>query len=207
YADPSLKPQYDFEKYAYTYRVWGRSIYNPDREPEVSRRFLRNRFGRAGEPAEEALAHASRILPLVTTAHCPSAANNSYWPEIYTNMPIVDAKKPHPYGDTLSPKRFGAVSPLDPEFFSRIDDFAEELVEDRRSAKYSPLWVANQLSDAASRGEKFLREAKSKMRDSRSAEFRRWAADIALQCDLGRFFAEKLRAAVLFALQERTGDR
>lgn len=45
-------------------------------------------------PAEAALASASRILPLVTTAHHPSAANNRYWPEMYTNMPVGDEARP-----------------------------------------------------------------------------------------------------------------
>ena len=68
---------------------------------------------------------------------------------MYTNMSIVDAQRPHPYGDTLSPKRFGAVSSLDPEFFSRVDDFAGELLRGERSAKYSPAWVAASLESSA----------------------------------------------------------
>src|SRR5207248_1609177 len=147
--DATLQPSMDWEKYAYTYRVWGRLLYNPDAEPEGWRRFLRKRFGAAAEASEAALAHASRILPLVTTAHLPSAANNNYWPEIYTNMSIVDAAVAHPYGDTPSPKRFGMISPLDPALFSRIDDFAEELWKDRPSGKYSPLEVAQWLQDLA----------------------------------------------------------
>ena len=91
---------------------------------------------------EAALANASRILPLMTTAHHPSASNNAYWPEVYTHMPIVDEARPHPYRDTPVPRVFGTVSALDPEMFSRIDDFAEELVAGRRSPRYSPLDVA-----------------------------------------------------------------
>jgi hypothetical protein len=207
YADASLKPKYDFEKYAYAYRVLGRRIYNPGCDAEGWRRLLRKQFGRGADSVEGALASASRILPLITTAHDPSAANNNYWPEIYTNMPMVDAKKPHPYGDTLTPKRFGAVSPLDPEFFSRIDDFAGELLQGGRSGKYSPVWVAGQLDDAAARATKMLADSKSKVRDPQSAEFRRLAADVAIQSGLGQFFAGKLRAGVLFAIYEQSGHR
>src|ERR1035441_1940929 len=67
YADASLRPRWDWEKYLDTYRVWGRKLYNPDAKVAV----------------EPSLAAASRILPIVTTAHLPSAANNNYWPEIY----------------------------------------------------------------------------------------------------------------------------
>jgi hypothetical protein len=124
---------------------------------------------------------------------------------MYTNMAIVDAKRPHPYGDTLSPKRFGTVSSLDPEFFARVDDFADELLKGDGSGKYSPAWVAAEL-------EAFARTAVSELAAARSGlgqfpEFRRWTADIEIQSGLGMFFAGKLRAATLFALYERSGDR
>ncbi len=206
YADASLRPAGgDFEKYRYGYRVWGRHLYDPNCEPDEWRRYLRRQFGPGAPSLETALQAASRILPLITTAHCPSAANNNYWPEIYTNMAIVDAKRPHPYGDTLSPKRFGTVSPLDPEFFSRIDDCADELLHGGPGAKYSPAWVAASLQSAAAMAETALATAARKVRDPQNAEFRRFAADIRIQNGLGQFFAWKFRAAALFALHQRSG--
>lgn len=208
YADASLRPKAgDFEKYLYTYRVWGRNLYNPDGKAEGWQRPLRRQFGAGAPRVELALKYASRILPMVTTAHCPSAANNNYWPELYTNMPVVDASRPHPYGDTLNPKRFGAVSSLDPEFFSRIDDFADELLKRESSARYSPLWVSAWLGQAASRANALLAEARPKVRDSMSAEFRRLSTDVAIQAGLGHFFAWKFRAGILYALYERSNHR
>ncbi|GAG33120.1 unnamed protein product, partial [marine sediment metagenome] len=119
YADVALRPEGgDWVKYLYTYRLVGRLLYNPGADPETWRRFLRSRYGPAADAIETALAHASRILPLITMAHHPSASNNAYWPEIYTNMPIVDPERPQPYRDTPDPKRFVTVSPLDPALFS-----------------------------------------------------------------------------------------
>jgi hypothetical protein len=208
YADPSLRPTGgDFEKYDYTYRVWGRNLYNPDGDADGWRRSLRHQFGGGAEKMEAALASASRILPLVTTAHCPSAANNNYWPEMYTNMAIVGLSPAQPYFDTPSPKRFGTVSPLDPEFFLGIDEYANELLGHEPSGKYSPAWVANQLEAAAETASARLRGARSKVRDTRSAGFRRLAVDVAIQAGLGRFFAAKFRAGVLYALYERSGYR
>ncbi len=83
YADASLRPQWDWEKYLDTYRVWGRKLHTPD----------------AQVAADPALAAASRILPIVTTAHQPSAANNSYWPEMYTNQSMVEPSRTE-YNDT-----------------------------------------------------------------------------------------------------------
>jgi len=200
YADASLKPTGgDWEKYLYTYRLWGRLLYNPDADPETWRRSLRTDYGPASAAAENALANASRILPLITTAHLPSAANNNYWPEIYTNMPIVDASRPHPYSDTPSPKRFGAVSPLDPQLFSRIDDFADELLTGKSSGKYSPAEVAKWIeesADAAARG----------LSNGPDASLRRVALDVSIVADLGHFFADKFRAGVLYAIYQRTGE-
>jgi len=176
YADASLRPRWDWEKYLDTYRVWGRKLYNPDAKVEV----------------EPALAAASRILPIVTTAHLPSAANNNYWPEIYTNQSLVEPSKTE-YTDTPSPKTFGNTSPLDPQLFSRINDFAEELLMGERSGKYSPIEVAQWLEDLAA--------------TTQPVKARRVDIDVAIQAGLGRFFAAKFRAAVLYAIHERTGDR
>ena len=163
YADATLKPALDFEKYDYAYRVWGRNLYNPDGDSDGWRRASAKQFGDGAEPAELALASASRILPLVTTAHCPSAANNNYWPEMYWNMPIVDASHRNPYSDTPSPKVLGTVSPLDPEFFLGIDEFADELLKGKPSGKYSPVWVATQLEQDAENALAQLQKAKSKV--------------------------------------------
>jgi hypothetical protein len=176
YADASLRPRWDWEKYRDTYRVWGRKLFNPDSKVEV----------------EPSLAAASRILPIITTAHLPSAANNNYWPELYTNQSLIEPVKTE-YSDTPSPKVFGNTSPLDPQLFSGINDFAGELLKGERSGKYSPIEVAQWLEDLAG--------AAQPVKD------RRMDIDVAIQAGLGRFFAAKFRAGVLYSIHERTGDR
>ena len=189
YADASLRPHWDWEKYLYTYRVWGRLLYNPQADPDTWRRAMKS-------PAGKALASASRILPIITTAHGPSAANNTYWPEMYTNQPIVDGSKNNPYTDTKAPKVFGNASPFDPQLFSRVNEFAEELVKGERSGKYSPIEVAQWLEDLA--------DAATRERlPEDTPEQRRLAIDVAVQAGLGRFFGAKLRSGVLYALHEQ----
>ncbi len=206
YADTSLNPRYDWEKYEYTYRLWGRLLYNPDSPPEAWRRPLSSRYGPAASSVERALASASRILPLVTTAHGASGANNNYWPEMYTNMPIVDASRPHPYGDTPAPKRFGAASPFDPELFATVEEYAAELLS-TASGKYSPAHVATWLEEAADTAARSLAEAERNVPRGSSVEFRRLKADVNLLTGLGRFFAGKFRSALLYAVYEKSGDR
>jgi hypothetical protein len=207
YADRSLQPPYDWMKFLYTYRVWGRLVYNPGADPESWRRTLRREFAGAAPAMENALAHASRILPLVTTAHAPSAANNSYWPEIYTNMPLVDAARNHIYGDTPAPKILGNVSSFDPILFSSVNECAEELVKGQASGKYSPLDVANWLEDLAAQSLQYLMSAQAQAADSASPGLRRAADDINIQCGIGRFFAWKLRSGVLYGIYQQTGER
>jgi hypothetical protein len=207
YAYNSLEPALDFEKFSYTYRVWGRNFYNPYGDPDGWQRELHQQFGRGADKVETALASASRILPLVTVAHCPSAANNNYWPEMYTNIAIVAETNPQPYSDTPGPRRLGTVSPLDPEFFSSIDEFADELIAGKSSGKYSPAWVADQLDATSGQALVRLREAKLRVRDSGNAAFQRVAIDIPVQAGLGRFFAARFRAGMFYALYQRTGHR
>jgi hypothetical protein len=207
YADASLKPRWDWEKYLYTLRIWGRLIYNPDTTPDVWQRALRQQFGKGSKPVELALANASRILPIITTAHLPSAANNSYWPEMYSNQSLVDPRFGFAYSDTPSPKVFGNVSPLDPQLFLRINDFAGELLRGERSGKYTPIEAAQWIEDFAEAAAKHLAQAEREATRQESPEYRRMAVDVRIQIGLGRFFGAKFRSGVLYALFEQSGDR
>ena len=211
YADRSLATKHDWEKYLYQYRVWGRLIYHPEASPESWRRATRAEYGDAAAAAESALASASRILPIVTTTHGASGSNNTYWPEVYTNMPIVEAGRPQPYRDTPAPLAFGNVSSFDPELFSPINDFAAELLAGSPSAKYSPLEVAQWLEDLADATDRQiskigLADHLSQVGRAEPMQLRRLTIDAAIQSGLGRFFALKMRSAVLWSIFRRTGD-
>jgi TAT (twin-arginine translocation) pathway signal sequence len=203
YADQSLKPRWDWEKYLYTLRIWGRLMYNPDSDADMWRRAFRRDFGKGAEAAELALANASRILPIITTAHLPSAANNNYWPEMYFNQSIVDSTPGNPYSDTPSPKNFGNVSPLDPQLFLRVNDFAGELVKGERSGNYTPIEVAQWIEDYAAAAAKHL----ARLRSKNTPEYRRMVVDLKIQIGLGRFFGAKFRSGVLYEIYEQSHDR
>src|SRR5262249_17761223 len=91
--------------------------------------------------------------------------------------------------------------------FSRVEDFAQELLKGERSAKYSPIDVAAWLEDFAGAAIIHLRQAEKRLRGAQSPEFRLLAADVGIQCGIGRFFGAKLRAAPLLGIYNRTGDR
>jgi hypothetical protein len=207
YLDTELKPRWDWEKFLYSLRVFGRLAYNPQADPEVWRRYLSKESGAGAGAVELALANASRILPIVLTAHGVSAANNLYWPEMYTNFSVTDPNNKNPYFDTPSPKVFGNVSPMDPQLFLRINDFAEELLKGERSSKYTPIEYAQWIEDFAGAAAKHLVQAENLAAGKQRPEFRRMAIDVIIQVGLGRFFGSKFRSGVLYAIFEQAGDR
>ena len=205
YLDTTLNPTYDYQKFLYTYRVWGRLLYNPDSDPQTWRRYLTKEFGAAAQqPVEDALGNASRILPLVTMYHAVGVANQVYWPEIYTNISIVAG------GSNLSDNRTttGASSSFDPQLFLGIDDYVGHLLAGTAfdQHKYFPTEVAQWLEDWANTAASNLAKAKKLTPKPSDATFRRLEADVAIQSGLGLFFARKFRSAVLWAIYQRTGD-
>ena len=208
YVDKSLEPKWDWQKYDYQYRVWGRLTYNPDSDADGYRRYLRHTFQAAAQPLEASLGSASRILPVITTTHGASGSNNQYWPEMYMNMPVVDEKRAQPYTDTPDPKVFGNVSAFDPQLFSTADEYAKTLLSGGEGvAKYNPLDVAQWLDDMATTASKGQTQAVSVVSDKNSPELRRVTTDIAIQAGIGKFFAYKFRSSVLWALYQSTGDK
>ena len=207
YADASLNPRWDWEKFEYSTRVWGRMLYDPETKPEVLRRPFERQFGKAAEAMQSALASVSRILPVVTTAHAPSAGNNMYWPEMYWNQSMVDAKDYGPYSDALEPRVFGNASPFDPALFCSINEYAEELLSGNSSGKYTPVEVAEWIQSFAAAGRRMLAEARQTASGQDSAAYRRMHLDIAIQAGLGEFFAAKFRAGLLFHIFELSQEQ
>lgn len=200
YTDAGLEPPRDWEKYDSWYRLWGRLTYNAGTKVED----LQSGASPLPPALASALAHATRILPIVTTSYLPSAACDAYWPEIYWNQPMAAEPTPNPFGDTPSPKTFQHASPLDPAMFSTMSEHADELL--RRSdstGKYSPIEVAEWLRGLAAG---VMRDLAS-FKGTPSPATRRVVIDATIQAGLGRFFAAKFRAGVLYAIHERTGDR
>ena len=206
YADQSLNPKFDFQKFEYYYRVWGRNLYNPDADPETWRRSLRDDFGQAALHLESAVANASRILPLLTSAHLPSASNHAFWAEICTNMPIAIGSLPSPYSDTPEPRCFATVSPIDPQIFSTIAGHVSDALAGNPNPKYSPVEVAQWMEDSVAVAGSALADARKAANNPASPEFRRIEADVLIQIGLGSFFAAKLRSGALYEIFQQTAD-
>ena len=207
YVDRGLVPPRDFQKFAAFYRMWGRLTYDPAAPAESWRRASTQSLGAAALPMEQALASASRILPLVTLAHGPSASNNSYWPEMYRNMPIVQESAGRPYYDTPMPGRFATVESFDPQMFATIEQTAAALIAGTHEPRLTPIDVAALLEDLAGEAASRLEAARSAAGNAQTVEFRRLAVDVGMLAGLGRFFAAKFRAALLWSVHLRGDER
>jgi hypothetical protein len=196
YRRRNIVPRYDWEKYTYQYRVWGRLLYNPDAPRDSWLRQLRTEFGSVAEAAETAISRASRVLPLATLTHGPSASNNHYWPEIYTPMPLIDGPI-HGYyvHDMNGPKRFGNAPTFDSQLFANPREYAELLLAGKPSHRYTPLEVADWLTELADEVETALLALRNAEEYGRPA-VQRLAIDARILASIARFFAERYRAAV-----------
>ena len=192
----------DWRKFAESYRLWGRLLYNPNATPDAWRKGLARSYGKSALAAERVLASASRILPLITSAHMASASNHAYWPEMYSNQPIVDGTSYVPYTDTPQPRVFANVSPLDPQLFSTITEHADDLLEGRANPKYSPAELAVWL-DRLSRESG---QALAQIGGPKNAGERRLADDVAILRGIADFFAAKMRSALFFAMWQKNSD-
>jgi hypothetical protein len=193
----------DWRKFAESYRLWGRLLYNPAATPDAWRRSLSRQFGKGAAAAERALTAASRVLPLLTSAHLPSASNHSLWFEMYANQPIVPGSAYVPYSDTPQPRVFANVSPLDPQLFSTIADHAGDLQAGRANAKYSPAEVAMWLDGLSAETGQGLTELGA----PKDARTRRLVEDVTILRGLAAFFAAKLRSGLYFVLWQQGKNR
>jgi hypothetical protein len=207
YSAKSLEPKYDWEKYLYAYRVWGRLAFNPDCDSDIWRRFLKANFSGAADSVENSLASAGRLLALITTYHGPTADSQVYWLEMYTDIPIVKANKESIYWDADSPKVFGNISPLDPQLFSRINDYTDSLLAGTILQKYTFVEVATMLEELSATAIKRIGELKSALANKNSPALSRILIDVTIQAGLGEFFASKMRAAALWRIYEQTGEQ
>jgi hypothetical protein len=187
--------------------LWGRYLYNPDTAPDFYHRYLKQAFGPAGAALETALAASSRILPLVTTAWLPSASNHEFWPEMLTPVSILPIVGKPLYTDNPAPHNVSAISPLDPQIFTTIDQHAKDLVDGIVNARYNTSEVIAWLEALVATSTKGLAAARTASgTKARTPEFRRAEEDILILNGLGSYYANRFRAALLRDVHNWTHD-
>ena len=70
YKVTKLRTKYDWEKYIYNYRIWGRLNYNPNTNEETYLRYLNYYFSNDYKNISLALANAREYCHFYTCAWC-----------------------------------------------------------------------------------------------------------------------------------------
>ncbi|MCW0019102.1 hypothetical protein [Rhizobium sp. BT-226] len=195
YQKQGMATRYDWQKYDYQYRVWGRLLYYPEAPRDSWMRYLAHECGDAAEYCEKGLSFAGKVLPLVSLTHGPSVSNNHYWPEVYTNLPLIEGTGQRAYGfDMDGPVRFGNAPTFDSALFVTAREYAELLLAGKASHRYTPLDIADWLEELAEGCDQAVLDAK-KTASFATPAVQRIVVDVEICGGLARFFAEKFRAA------------
>ena len=199
YKVSKLRTKYDWEKYIYNYKIWGRLNYNPNTNQETYLRYLKYYFSKDYKNISCALANASRVLPFITLVHGVSASNNSYWPEIYQNMSIVKKDPWLPYSyDLHQYSRFGMATSCDPQLIMSPKNVANYLYKKKSINRYSPLSMIVWLYKFSKDAKKNILKVKSKNYKKNKSIFLRIYIDTIIQSAIGKFFTYKFKSSILW---------
>ena len=210
FADPSLRSgEWEDERFYSWYTMFGRLGYNSNTEPEVWGDEFIEHFGKqAGPIAEQAVAAASKIVPLVTTVHMPVHPSLRYWTEMNTGWALfvqnnLNKMQTYDFDTTIT---YGSTEPSDHGLFYGIDEFAADSVRGTVQGKYTPLQYADMLDRLADQAERLAASLPREEENEQKAEYRAMLVDISMLVDFGRYHAEKIRAALALAYWNETKD-
>ena len=201
YSVKQLRTKYDWQKYLFTYRVWGRCTYNYKTNENNYSRYYKKLFGKSSNELIKSLSYASKILPFFTLVHGVSASNNSYWPEMYENMSIVENAPHLPYSyDLHKPSRFGMSTSQDPNLIMSPIELANCIYNKKNIKKYSPITMANWFNEYSNKARTNLVKAIKKITNKNDPEFLRLEIDINILIGIGKFFSYKIKSACYWEL-------
>lgn len=209
FADRSYEHYtWEYERYWFFYLAFGRLGYNPQADPDVWRRELRHRFGKAAENIETAYRAASQIIPLLTAARLPSASEWSWWPEMDTGDRLREYMRAQP----SDPAQFYAIrtwqrtpgwrcEAWDP----KVPGYVEDATAGKLRGKWTPPEVSRELAQLARETIDSLGSAHKIVGESHAAEFRATDLDLSILAQLGTYHAEKTLAATQLAFFDQAG--
>jgi len=144
----------------------GQESYNPGGDADGWRRALSQQFGSG---AEKVKPRSHRREKFFRSSHGALSVRREQQLLAGNVLEHADGQRQpqHPYTDTASPKLFGNVSPLDPEFFQAAMNSPVNCSKPNQRKVFAGLG-ANQLDDAAKNAADNLRAAKSKTRGAKA---------------------------------------
>jgi hypothetical protein len=126
---------------------------------------------------------------------------------MFTPVSILPVTGRPLYSDSPAPHNVSAISPLDPQLFTSIDQHAKDLVSGAKNARYNTSEVIAWLEAMVATSTKGLAAARSAAgAKAKSPEFRRVEEDILILNGLGTYYANLFRAALLYSIGTQKPD-
>ena len=185
---------YEFQRYWYFFKLFGRLTYDPQTSAQEWDHEFASRMGAAPAPyVERALSRASEILPEITAYCLPD--------ELYSTTRGWTERQRQ--GDLAE---YVNATPSDTAQFESIEDAADDLLAGRRSAKMTPektsAWFAQNARDVRRQ----ISLAEQNAGPHPSKEFASTIVDLKILADLAEYHSRRVLAGLSFALFEKTHD-
>ena len=185
-----------FERQWLFYKLWGRLLYNPQTPDTVFIEEFTRRYGEHGSRLFKALQIASK-MPLRLQSYVDLNNDKSFYAEGFLARDKEDSS------EFLNIDLLLKKPTLDPDYVS-ASEYAEKLLakESFSAEKILPLELAKILEAEADQAITWIKGIKPD-----SEALRQELVDIEAWTLLGRYFADKLRAAVSLAMYRKTRNR
>ena len=194
-----LAPQYryydyEFQRYWYYFKLFGRLTYDPQTSAREWQHELASHVGAAAAPyVERALSRASEILPEINAYCLPD--------ELYSTTRGWTERQRQ--GDLAE---YVNATPSDTAQFESLKDAAEDALTGRRSARMTPektsAWFARNARDVRQQ----IALAEQSAGQHPSKELASTIVDLRILADLAEYHSRRVLAGLSFALFEKTHD-
>lgn len=194
-----LAPQYryydyEFQRYWYFFKLFGRLTYDPQTPASEWNREFASRVGAAAAPyVQEALSRASEILPEITAYCLPDELYSTTrgWPERQRQGDLAEYLK---------------ATPSDTAQFESLNNAAEDILAGRRSARMTPEKTSAWFQKKATDIRRQIALAEQNAGQHQSKEFASTIVDLKILADLAEYHSQRVLAGLSFALFEKTHD-
>ncbi len=185
--------QWELERYWAFYMTFGLAGYSMEARQPILEGEFRQRFGPASSAMQQAYEAASHVLPFVTAVRAPSASSFGYWPELDT-CGLTDY--------------YSSLGTGDDNLFYRIDNYIEDYLGGRYSARLTPDQMASRLDGWSASIRSSLQQAESLSSNiPNRKEFASTKTDFNVDAELAGYHSERIRSAEAYQFFARKGER